>query len=118
MTISKRWIQRSVLCGLLLGGLGGYAMAASPPVDQIGQNDHAGVAAWYDTEAANLRQKVKDQTAMREMYRKNPAYAHSAMGGSHKTDAVQHCDALVDMYTKASEEADQLAQEHRSMLKK
>ena len=118
MTISKRWIQRSVLCGLLLGGLGGYAMAASPPVDQIGQNDHAAIAAWYDTEEADLKQKVKDMTVMRELYRKNPMYAHSAMGGSHKTDAVQHCDNLINMYTKAAKEAEELAQGHRDMVKK
>jgi esterase/lipase len=118
MTMWKRWIQRSVLCGLLLGGVVGYAMASSPPVDQIAQNDHAAIAAWYDTEVANLRQKVKDMTAMREVYRKNPMYAHSAMGGSHKTDAVQHCDTLINMYTKAAKEADELAQGHRDMLKK
>ena len=117
MTIWKRWIQRGVLCGLLLGGLGGYAMAGSPPVDQIGQNDHAAIAAWYDTEVAGLKQKVKDMTAMREVYRKNPAYAHSAMGGIHKTDAVQHCDTLIGFYTKAIEEAEELAQGHRGMMK-
>jgi hypothetical protein len=118
MTISKRWIQRSVLCGLLLGGLGGCAMVASPPVGQIAQNDHAALAAWYDKEAAQLREKSKDMADMAVMYRKNPAYAHSAMGGSHKASIEQHCDALVDMYAKSAEEADQLAQEHRSMLKK
>jgi hypothetical protein len=118
MTISRRWIHRSVLCGLLLGGLGGYAMAASPPVDQIGQNDHAAIAAWYDTEAADLQQKIKDMTAMREVYRKNPMYAHSAMGGSHKTDAVQHCDTLIGFYTKAAKEAADMAQGHRDMSKK
>ena len=118
MTMWKRWIQRSVLCGLLLGGLSGYAMAAAPPLDQIAKNDHAAIADWYDTEVADLRQKVKDMTAMKEMYRKNPAYAHSAMGGSHKTDALQHCDTLNGFYNKAIEEAEQLAQGHRDMLKK
>ena len=118
MTISNRWIQRTVLCGVLLGGVAGCSMVTSPPVGQIAQNDHAALAAWYDKESAQLRQKTKDMADMREMYRKNPAYAHSAMGGSHKTDAVQHCDNLIDMYTKGAEEADQLAQEHRSMLKK
>jgi len=118
MTMWKRWIQGGVLCGLLLGGLSGYAMAAGPPVDQIGKNDHAAIAAWYDTEAANLREKIQDMTEMREVYRKNPMYAHSAMGASHKTDAVQHCDTLIGMYTKAAVEAADMAQGHRDMLKK
>lgn len=118
MMIWKRWIQRGVLCGFLLGGLGGYAMAAGPPVDEIAKNDHAAIAAWYDTEVANLKQKVKDMTAMKEMYRKNPAYAHSAMGGSHKTDALQHCDTLNGFYMKAIEENEELAQGHRDMMKK
>lgn len=118
MMIWKRWIQRGVLCGFLLGGLGGYAMAAGPPVDAVAKNDHAAIAAWYETEAADLKQKVGDMEAMRELYRKNPMYAHSAMGGSHKTDAVQHCNTLISMYTKAAIEADELAQGHRDMMKK
>ena len=118
MTMWKRWIQRGVLCGLVLGGLAACAMIEHPPVDQIGQNDHAAIAAWYDTEAADLQQKIKDMTVMREVYRKNPMYAHSAMGGSHKTDALQHCDTLNGFYTKAIEENEELAQGHRDMIKK
>jgi hypothetical protein len=118
MMIWKRWIQRGVLCGFLLGGLGGYAMAAGPPADAVAKNDHAAIAAWYDTERADLMQKVGDMEAMRELYRKNPAYAHSAMGGSHKTDAVQHCDTIIGFYTKAAKEAADMAQGHRDMMKK
>jgi DNA-binding GntR family transcriptional regulator len=55
---------------------------------------------------------------MAEQYRKNPSYAHSAMGGSHKQSIEQHCDALAAMYTKSAEEAEQLAQEHRDLSKK
>ena len=56
MRIWKRWIQRGVLCGLMVGGLVGTAMSAGPPVGQIAANDHAALAAWYDKEAAQLRQ--------------------------------------------------------------
>ena len=118
MTIQKRWIQGGVLCGLVLGGLVGCAMIASPPIGEIAQNDHAALAAWYDKEATHLRQHAKDMTVMAEEYRKNPSRIHGSGGGiSHKIDLAQHCDVLVGMYTKAAEEADQAAKDHRDMLK-
>jgi hypothetical protein len=92
-------------------------MIASPPVGQIADNDHAALAAWYDKEAANLRQHEKDMTVMAEAYQKNPSYAHSAMGGSHKLGIEQHCNSLAGLYAKAAEEADLLAKEHRDLLK-
>lgn len=118
MTMWKRWIQRSVLTGLVLGGLVGCSMIGHPPAGQIAPNDHAALAVWYDKEAANLRENAKGEMAMAELYRKNPMYAHSAMGGSHKQSIEQHCDALAAMYTKSAEEAEQLAQEHRDLSKK
>lgn len=116
MTILKRWIQRSVLCGLLLGGLVGCAMIASPPVGQIAPDDHAALAAWYDKQAAQLRQSAKDEMAMAEAYRKNPGYITRGVV-SPKVDMIQHCEASAGMYTKAAEEADLLAQGHRDLLK-
>lgn len=115
MTIRRQWIQRSVLCGLLLGGAVGCSMVASPP-SQIAQSDHSALAAWYDKEAADLRQKAKNMEDMKVKYRNNPALAdHTAMGGSHKAGLIQHCDNLIALYTKGAEEADQMAKEHRSM---
>ena len=118
MTIQKRWIQRGVLWGLVLGGLVACAMIASPPEGLIAQNDHAALAAWYDKEAAHLRQHAKDMMVMAEEYRKNPSRIHGSGGGiSHKIDLAQHCDVLAGMYTKAAQEADLLAKGHRGMLK-
>ena len=117
MTMWKRWIQRGVLCGLMLGGLVGTAMSAGPPVGQIAQNDHAALAAWYDKEGADLRQRAKDMRVMAEGYRKNPISAHEKPMTFHKEDQAQHCDTLAGMYTKAAEETDQLGKEHRGMLK-
>ena len=119
MTIQKRWIQGGVLCGLVLGGLVGCAMIASPPIGEIAQNDHAALAAWYDKEAAHLRQHAKDELVMAEAYRKNPSLTHAAGGGmaGHKIDQAQHCETLAGMYSKAAEEADLLANGHRIMLK-
>ena len=120
MTMWKRWIQRGVLCGLMLGGLVGTAMSAGPPVAEIASNDHAALAAWYDKEAANNKHRAKEMTAMADAYKKNPAATHAAGGGmeGHKIDQGQHCDTLSALYTKAAEEAEELAKSHRDMLKK
>jgi hypothetical protein len=117
MTMWKQWIQRGVLCGLLLGGVVGCATVASPPVGQIAQNDHASLATWYDNEAAQLRQKAKGMEEMKVAYQKNPGYDHSVMGGAHKQGLVQHCDTLSALYMDGAKEADALAREHRSMVK-
>ena len=119
MTIWKRWIQRSVLCGLLLGGLVAFATIVSAAESMPSIKDHAAMAAWYDKEAANLRQHEKDMKVMKEEYAKNPNLIHSKTGDgmTHKMDPVQHCDSLVMYYAKAAEGAEALAAGHRGMLK-
>ena len=115
MTMWKRWIQRSVLCGLVLGGLVAFATIASaegmPPV-----TDHAAMAAWYDKEAATSRQNAKDMHAQIELYKKDPSLSKSDVVGK-KINFVQHCQGLAAGYTKAAEEAEVLAGGHRSMMK-
>ena len=118
MTMWKRWIQHSVLCGLLLGGVVGCSMVSSPPVSQIAQNDHAALATWYDNEAAQLRQKAESMEEMKVAYRNNPGYDHSAMGGSHKQGLEQHCSTLAALYLQGAGEADALAQGHRDIVTK
>jgi hypothetical protein len=116
MTMWKRWIQCSVLCGILLGGVVGCSIVGSPPVDQVVKGDHAGLAAWYDNEASQLRQKAKDMADMEAYYAKNPSYGES-MTGEGKRGFAQHCESLKAMYMKGAEEADTLAKKHRSMMK-
>ena len=116
MMVWKRWIQRGVLCGLVLGGLGACAMIEHPPVSQIAADDHAAQAVWHEREAARLRTAAKDEMAMAEGYRKNPQSVH-ATGGMHKMNLIQHCEAIAGMYTKAAEEAEEIAKNHRDMLK-
>ena len=119
MMIWKRWIQRGVLCGLVLGGLVGNSMGASPSAGQIAPDDHAALAASYDKEAAKLRQQAKDERAMAEVFRKHPGYHSGPMvGSSTKVDMPQHCETLAVLYTKSAEQADQMAQGHRDMVKK
>lgn len=116
MTMWKRWIQRSVLCGLLLGGLGSSAVIANPASGEIAQNDHAALTAAYEKDAADLRQKAKDMMVNLEDYKKNPGYSQRE-AVNPKVNFVQHCKTLISLYTKAAEEADLLAKGHRSMVK-
>ena len=118
MTMWKRWIQGGVLYGLLLTGVVGCSMVWSPPVAQIAPNDHAALVAWYDKEAAQLRQKAKDMEIMQQRYIKDPHLGHAGeQRVNPKFDMVQHCNNLIGIYTKAAEEADELARGHRSMVK-
>jgi hypothetical protein len=116
MTMWKRWIQHSVLCGLLLGWVVGCSMVPSPPT-QIAPTDHAAFVAWYEKEAAQLRQKAKDMERMRQRYLDEPHLYHMEGRTAPKFDVVQHCNNLIGNYTKAAEEADELSRGHRSMLK-
>ena len=115
MTMWKRWIQRGVLWGLVLGGLAACSMIEHPPVDQIAPNDHAKLSSWYEQEAVQLRQSAKDELAMAEAYRKNPESKNHL--ASRKFDLVQHYEALADMYKKTAVAADVLADEHRNILR-
>jgi hypothetical protein len=117
MTIWKRWIQRGVLCGLLLGGLGVFAATASAADGMPAITDHAGMATWYEKEAATNREKAKDMAAMKAEYAKSPAFVQSMAGVGGKTDIPRHCENLISSYTKAAEEADQMAKVHRAMMK-
>jgi len=113
----KQWIQRGVLCGLLLGGLVAFATPASAADPMPAITDHAGLATWYEKEAATNREKAKDMAEMKAEYAKNPAFVQSMAGVGGKTDIPRHCENLISSYTKAAEGADQLAKVHRSMIK-
>lgn len=99
---------------MMMVGVVGCAVIASPPQDLVAKNDHAGLEAWYVQETAHLRQRAKDMTVMAEEYRKNPGL--STRGGlSSKVDMVQHCQALAGIYTKAADEAEMFVHAHRDM---
>ena len=116
MTMWKQWIQRGVLCGLVLAGVvGAFATTASAADSMPAITDHAGMASWYEKEAATNREKAKDMAAMKAEYGKSPAFVQSMAGVGGKTDIGRHCENLISSYTKAAEEADQLAKVHRGM---
>ncbi len=117
MTMWKQWIQRGVLCGLLLGGLVAFATTASAADSMPAITDHAGMAAWYETEAATNRAKAKSMEEMKAAYAKNPGFVQGMAGLGGKTDIPRHCDLLIGSYTKVADEADQFAKMHRGMVK-
>ena len=117
MTIWNQWIQRSVMCGLLLGGLVAFATTASAADPMPAITDHAGMAAWYEQEAATNRQKAKSMEEMKAAYAKSPGFVQGMAGVGGKTDIPRHCDQLISSYTKVAEEADELAKVHSSMKK-
>ena len=117
MTTWKRWIQRSVLCGLLLGGLVGFAPTASAADSMPAITDHAGMATWYENEVSTNRQKAKDMADMKAAYAKSPGFVQGMAGVGGKTAIPRHCDQLISSYTKAAEEADKFAKMHRDMMK-
>jgi hypothetical protein len=117
MTIWKRWIQRGVLCGLLLGGLVAFATPASAADSMPAITDHHGMANWYEKEAATNRQKAKSMEEMKAAYAKNPGFVQGMSGVGGKTDIPRHCDLLISSYTKVAEEADELAKVHHGMMK-
>lgn len=113
---TQRRRHGSIVATLAAIGLAACALIAPPPADLISKNDHAALAAWYDKEAAHLRQHAKDMMIMAEEYQKNPGPGTRGVL-SPKIDFLDHCRTLAAMYTKAAEEADLLAQGHREMLK-
>jgi hypothetical protein len=117
MTIWKRWIQRGVLCGLLLGGLVAFATPASAADSMPAITDHAGMAAWYEKEAATNREKAKSMEDMKVAYGQNPSFVQGMAGVGAKTNIPRHCELLIDSYKNAAEGADQLAKMHRGMVK-
>lgn len=117
MTILKRWIQRGVLCGLLAGGLVAFATSSSAAESMPAITDHAGMATWYEKEAATNREKAKQMEQRVQSYASTaPPHAGEGVAGS-KINMAQHCQALAASYAKAAEDADALAKGHRSMTK-
>jgi hypothetical protein len=83
-----------------------------PPKELIERNDHSALASWYEKEAAHLRQRADQMNVMAMDYQKRMTKP------GQKSELVRHCEALVDQYTKAAEEADALAQLHQEQIGK
>lgn len=80
--------------------------ASVPPRDLAQRNDHAGLTAWYQEEARDLRMRAEK---MRQMGKYYEIYTPKQ---GQQPNLVQHCRNLVDKYIKAAEELDALAKLH------
>ena len=86
----------------------------SVPQDLVAKNDHAGLETWYVKEAAHLRKRTKDMMAMTARYQKNPGSSTPGAASANFV-LIQHCQALAASYSKAADEADEMARAHREM---
>ena len=73
--------------------------------------DHEAIAAYYDGEAKEARQKADEHRKMGEAYKKGGG----ALAG--KTYFHEHCEALTRSYTAEAKENESLAAAHRQMAK-
>lgn len=80
--------------------------ASSQPKELVQRNDHAGLKTWYLVEAATLRGKAEEMRQMAAEYRTHQTQPNSA------SELVRHCENLVERYTKAAEDAENLAKVH------
>jgi hypothetical protein len=112
MVTQLRWLT---LLGVvvLAAASGCAAMHHGPPRDLIERNDHAGLTAWYERHAAHLRAHAEEMRTMATDYQRR-----ATKPGGPPSELVRHCQSLAARYTKAAEEADQLAQLHKEQMGK
>lgn len=109
------WRMRLINMFVLLVamGLSACSFLATPPAELLARNDHVALAAWYENEAARLRQKAQEMDQMVEAYQRDPERARQMMThGSPKVDFVQQCHILAAAYRNAATEAETLAKSH------
>ena len=80
--------------------------ASLPPRELVQRNDHAGLTAWYQEEARDLRMRAEEMRQMGDYYEK-----YTPKQGQ-QSSLVMHCRNLVEKYTRAAEELDGLATLH------
>ncbi len=113
------WRMRLLnMCVLLVAmGLSACSFLATPPAELLARNDHVTLAAWYENEAAGLRQKAQEMDQMVEAYQRDPERARQMMThGSPKIDFVPQCHILAAAYRNAATQAETLATSHREFI--
>ena len=106
--LNGRWVSMLSAVGLLIVL---YGCAETSTQRMIQANDHNGLVQYYTQQAQELREKAKHWEHTAEYYEKH-SEPHS------KTEPKQHaahCRAIAQNTLKAADEADALAQEHRTM---
>ena len=105
---NKRWVSMLSMFGLLFVL---YGCAETSPQRMISTNDHNGLATYYTQQAQELRRKAKQWEFTAEYYDKHV----EAQGKAGSVQHAAHCRAIAQNYSKAADEADALAREHRAM---
>ncbi|HET7059447.1 MAG TPA: hypothetical protein VFI05_11960, partial [Nitrospiraceae bacterium] len=108
MAITKEAKVNRLAAVLMLIGIGLAACTTVDPVPQalLAKNDHQAVAAWYEKEAANLRQKAHEMEVMEETYRQDPERSRQLMVHAPKADFIAACKTLATMYTDSARQAE------------
>jgi hypothetical protein len=99
---SWKMLAGAILVTILVG----CAAASVPPSQMVQQNDHAGLAAWYEQEAVALRARAEEMKQMAKSYEQRMTKPQQSSA------LVQHCRNLSEGYSKAAEEAQALATLH------
>lgn len=105
------WLGRCLSAALLATTIG---CASGPPHDLFLRDDHAGLARWYEQQAATLRDKADEMRRMAEEYAK-PDYLPSPK--HTKEDLIAHCQLFIKLYTEGAREAEALAKLHHDLEK-
>ena len=102
MYIQPHWklLVGATLIAALIG------CASVPPRELAQRNDPGGLAAWYQEKASELRMQAEEMRQMAKFY-ETPTPKQG-----QQSSLVQHCNNLVEKYTKAAEELDALAKLH------
>jgi len=108
MNIQSKW---KLLIGATLIALT-VGCASGPPRELVQRNDHAGLTAWYQGEARELRKRAEE---MRQMGKE---YEILTPKQGQQSTLVQHCKNLEEKYTNAAEAAEALAKFHAEQAKK
>lgn len=112
----RRRILITAVALLVASGLSACSFGATPPAQLLAKQDHVALAAWYEQEAARLREKATEMDQMVEAYQRDPERAQQMMShGSPKVDFVEQCHVLAAGYRKGARDAEALAQAHREV---
>lgn len=70
--MQRIWRTRliTIVALLVMCGLPACSFIETPPGELLAKNDHVALAAWYQKEAARLRQKAGEMNQMVETYQR------------------------------------------------
>ena len=108
----------NLICALMILGLlvAAQSFAGHPIEKMIDKGDHRALAEHYDLEAKDFKTKADQWEFAAEYYEKFPG---AFDGDSSKvTGHITHLRNIAEDFRKSSHEARDLANEHRSLMRK